>query len=391
MRQTFIAFDFETTGFHPMTSEIIEIGAVRFDAKGNVLGTFEQLIKPAFGIKQEAQAVNGISEAMVANCPSLDMVMPQFMMFLGAPEQNILIAHNAANFDIKFLAMACARTGLPLPDHRIVDSIDLCIRCMPKPHNLKSVCQRLGINTRGAHRALADAMAVMRLTLLLGSKHPGSWKTLPVYYAEEFGIEPIDVPIEFEEWEACCDPCQKVEIVYAGGSRPGEPRVVIPKGFFEYKGREFMTAYCLLDDIHKTFEVGNIISVELPDEDPETMARKVKMGLAAMTPEALEELAQAQKMLESMKLGGAPSNPKVLAVNKAPPQDKVGTLLAVCLGVVAIVLFGGALALFGWLVDEVGESGAFLLIVVALVVGVVVISVVNTMNGFIDSILGPRR
>lgn len=32
MKQTFIAFDFETTGFSPLVAEIIEIGAVKFDA-----------------------------------------------------------------------------------------------------------------------------------------------------------------------------------------------------------------------------------------------------------------------------------------------------------------------------------------------------------------------
>ena len=99
---TFIAFDFETTGLHPMSAEIIEIGAVKFDAKGKVLGTFEQLIKPAGGIQPEAEAVNGISAAMVANCPSLDEVLPRFLQFIGPPQQNVLVAHNAAKFDIGF-------------------------------------------------------------------------------------------------------------------------------------------------------------------------------------------------------------------------------------------------------------------------------------------------
>ena len=109
MKQTFIAFDFETTGFSPLVAEIIEIGAVKFDAQGKVLGTFEQLVKPGFGINPDAQAVNGISEAMVANCPSLHVVTPRSVLFLAAPGWNILVTHNAANFGIRLLARARLR------------------------------------------------------------------------------------------------------------------------------------------------------------------------------------------------------------------------------------------------------------------------------------------
>ncbi len=390
MKTTFIAFDFETTGFSPKAAEIVEIGAVKFDAQGKVLGTFEQLVKPSLGINPDAQAVNGISEAMVAHCPSIAEVMPQFMLFIGAPEQNILIAHNASKFDIGFLAMGCARSGLPMPDHRIVDSIDLCRQCMPKPYNLRSVCQRLGIAT-GAHRALGDAMAVMRVVLRLGSRHPGAWQNLPFYYAEDFGVEIIDPPAEFEEWEACCDPTQEVEIVYAGGSRPEELRIVIPKGFFEYKGREFMTAFCLLDGIDKTFDVSKILSVELPEEASGLRKHKVKKGLSELTPETMEQLSRFKAAFESMNLGGAPSNPTVPAENKPPPKDSLDTAFNLVLGVVMLAIVIGFFALMGYAAEKIGDDGVFILLAVAGVVGFVIISVVNTMNGFIDSIFGPRR
>lgn len=374
MRQTFIAFDFETTGFHPMTSEIIEIGAVRFDAKGNVLGTFEQLIKPAFGIKQEAKAVNGISEAMVANCPSLDMVVPQFMMFLGAPEENILIAHNAANFDIKFLAMACARTGMPLPDHRIVDSIDLCIRCIPKPHNLPAVCRRLGIAS-GGHRALGDAMAVMRVVLRLGSKNREIWEHLPVYYAEDFGVQAIEPPIEFEDWEVCYDPNQEVEIVYAGGSHPGEPRRVIPKFFYEYNDREFMTAFCLRDAVYKTFEIDKIISVTLPEDSHASYAG----------------LSEGMEFLKSLQPAGRAVTPSAPVENKPPSAGTLDKIFLVIAAAVVLLVFGGMLSVLGWLTSEFGMEGAALIIMAVLVWVFLAISGANVVGGLIDSMFGTRR
>ena len=377
MWQTFIAFDFETTGFSAMGAEIIEIGAVRFDAKGNVLGTFEQLIKPAFGIKPEAQAVNGISEAMVANCPSLDMVMPQFMMFLGAPEQNILIAHNAAKFDIKFLAMACARTGMPLPDHRIVDSIDLCIRCIPKPHNLPSVCRRLGI-TSGGHRALGDAMAVMHVVLRLGSKHPDIWQSLPVYYAEEFGIEPIDVPIELEEWEACCDPLQEIEFIYHVGSSPGEVRRVIPRGFFEYKDTEYMTGLCLRDHRLKTFDVLLMTDIRIPEDGLSDVMRAAS--------EAFAQDAGLEGHIPEKPSGQPVTNVKVRIPMSTEEYSAIWTTIAVFVLVVALDGF----KLLGLLTKEFGMTGFVVFFCGVGALWVFMFIIINPLNGIMDSFLGPH-
>jgi DNA polymerase III subunit epsilon len=374
MTQTFIAFDFETTGINPLVAEIIEIGAVRFDAKGNVLRTFEQLIKPAFGIKLEAQAVNGISEAMVANFPSLDVVMPQFMMFLGPPEQDILIAHNAAKFAIGFLAMACARTGMPLPEHRIVDSIDLCAACIPKPHNLPSICRRLGITTTGGHRALADAMAVMQVVLRLGRKNREIWQWLPIHFAEDFGVRAIEPPIEFEEWEVCYDANQEVEIVYAGGSHADDPRLVIPKFFYECDGREFMTAFCLREGVHKTFEIDKIISVTLPGDSSANYAG----------------LSEAMEFLKTLQPAGRPVTPDTPLENKPEPAGAMDNIWTVFVGVLLLVTILATLAFIGWLVDELGEAGAMFALGGLLVFGLFVVCIFNTVNGLFDSMFGPR-
>ncbi|HQH52469.1 MAG TPA: exonuclease domain-containing protein [Candidatus Hydrogenedentes bacterium] len=374
MKTTFIAFDFETTGLHPMAAEIIEIGAVKFDVKGKVLGTFEQLIKPAGGIQPEAEAVNGISAAMVANCPSLDEVLPRFIRFIGSPQQNVLIAHNAAKFDIGFLAVACARRGLPLPEHRIVDSIDLCQACMPPPYNLASVCRRLGI-AMGAHRALSDAVAVMRLTLRLGSKYPRAWENLPTHYAEEFGIAAIEPPPGFVEWEALGDPNQEVEIVYAGGSRPGQKRRVIPKSFFEYKGREYMTAFCLQDGRTKTFAVDDIVSAEMVEDEEEDSEDFVEVSGFAQDMYS----RQPEDVSESLQ---APTK------KRTSLADIFLVIIGVCFaGVIIVVL----LMAFGFLmeVQEVsGDLGVFLVIGIFLAALVLGNAAYHLINAVIEDIFG---
>ena len=379
MKTAFIAFDFETTGLHPMSAEIVEIGAVRFDAKGKVLGTFEQLIKPVGGIQPEAEAVNGISAAMVANCPSLHQVLPRFIQFIGPPQQNVLIAHNAAKFDIGFLAVACARRGLPLPEHRIVDSIDLCQACIPPPYNLASVCQRLGI-AMGAHRALSDAMAVMRITLRLGSKYPRAWENLPTYYAEAFGITAIEPPAEFVEWEALGDPNQEVEIFYAGGSRPGQKRRVIPKSFFEYKGREYMTAFCLQDGRTKTFAVDDVVSAELvgdEENEDEDEGYEYRAGFSS-----------AVEMQNPFGPADAPASPPPPPKQQIRVTDIFGWILlvgSVCL-VIAIVV--GAIGVFSWVEEELGDMGFLLLLGLVAIVVFVGHGAYHLINAVIEDIFG---
>jgi|GEM_PF-326056 len=382
MKTTFIAFDFETTGLHPMSAEIIEIGAVKFDAKGKVLGTFEQLIKPVGDIQPEADAVNGISAAMVANCPSLDTVLPRFIQFIGSPQQNILIAHNAAKFDIGFLAVACARRGLPLPEHRIVDSIDLCQACMPPPYNLASVCRRLGI-AMGAHRALSDAVAVMRLTLRLGSKYPRAWENLPTHYAEEFGIAAIEPPPGFVEWEALGDPNQEVEIVYAGGSRPGQKRRVIPKSFFEYKGREYMTAFCLQDGRTKTFVVDDIVSVEMVEDEENEENQDEDEDFEYRT-----GFSPAVEMQNPFGPEDASASPPPPPKQQIRVTDVFGIILivgSVCLMIAVVV---GAIGVFSWLVEELGDMGFLLLLGLAAIVVFVGHGAYHLINAVIEDIFG---
>jgi DNA polymerase III alpha subunit (gram-positive type) len=49
---TFLAFDTETTGLHPIIHRLVEVGAVRFRLDGHELATFETLIVRRFPFSQ---------------------------------------------------------------------------------------------------------------------------------------------------------------------------------------------------------------------------------------------------------------------------------------------------------------------------------------------------
>ncbi len=79
----FVAFDLETTGLHPVSSQIVELGAVRFKGDGEVLGQFQQLVDPKSKIPHIATQIHGITNAMVQGQPSIAEALPEFLEFLG--------------------------------------------------------------------------------------------------------------------------------------------------------------------------------------------------------------------------------------------------------------------------------------------------------------------
>lgn len=157
---TFVAFDFETTGLSPHSERIIEVGAVKFK-DGKILDTYSAFVNPGKPIPADASRVNGISDAMVADAQTEDVIIPQFMEFAG---DAVLIAHNA-KFDMSFLRNSLDRLNLPAPSNAIMDTQRLSKKAFPrnKSYALQNLMEVLGIPKNNAHRALDDAESCQRL------------------------------------------------------------------------------------------------------------------------------------------------------------------------------------------------------------------------------------
>jgi len=95
---TFVVVDLETTGGSPEDCHITEIGAVKIRG-GEVVGEFQTLINPGTGIPPFIAVLTGITDAMVAEAPRIESVLPSFFEFCGSHESTYLVAHNAP-FDI---------------------------------------------------------------------------------------------------------------------------------------------------------------------------------------------------------------------------------------------------------------------------------------------------
>ncbi len=152
----YVVFDLETTGTSPKTEAIIEISALKV-VDGKVVDTFSTLVNPEKPISPGATAVNGITDDMVKNEATLDIVLPQFNEFI---EDYILVGHNIHCFDMKFIWKAAEALFGQTISNDYIDTLPMSRKCLPQlaHHRLVDLATYYDIDTAGAHRALQDCI-----------------------------------------------------------------------------------------------------------------------------------------------------------------------------------------------------------------------------------------
>ena len=176
----FIAFDLETTGLHPVASQIVEIGAVRFRGDGTVIDEFEQLVNPECSIPARVTEIHGITNEMVADQPVIKKVLPRLVKFLG-DSPVVMLAHNAG-FDLGFLSVAFSRLSQPAPTHPVVDTCALARRRLSLPnYRLETIGRHLRLIKTEKHRALDDAVLLKDVFSHIVSRNPAIRQTDELY------------------------------------------------------------------------------------------------------------------------------------------------------------------------------------------------------------------
>lgn len=255
----FVAFDLETTGLDFAEDRAIEVGALRFDVSGEVLGSFGRLINPGRPSSPGARAVHGIPDEALAAEPGAEAILPDFVDWLGDPTRTTLVAHNAA-IDAGFLGMELARLGRTLPGYSVVDTLAWVRRRHPewKPVRLADLADRLGASPPERHRATADAERVRALFLALRAGDPDPIGRSPLAYPLRDARTAPVVPVGWEDVTAAILRGDSLRIEYDGGTKGPGPRLVAPLRFEFRGGTTFLVAHCPTDRRDKEFQVDRI-------------------------------------------------------------------------------------------------------------------------------------
>ncbi|MBE5853049.1 MAG: PolC-type DNA polymerase III [Lachnospiraceae bacterium] len=153
LRDSFVVFDIETTGFSPIKEHIIEIGAVKVE-NGVIVDRFSRFVNPQMPIPFRIEQLTGIRDDMVADADIIDVVLPEFLEFCG---DCVLVAHNA-EFDMSFIKEKAEKLQIK-KEFTYVDTMGIARLLLTEQakHTLDAVAKTLKISLENHHRAVDDA------------------------------------------------------------------------------------------------------------------------------------------------------------------------------------------------------------------------------------------
>jgi len=157
--------DTETTGTRPGFDRCVQLGFCRFE-RGEPVSSFTTFVNPGMPIPAEATDIHGITDAMVADAPTLVEVFA-LPITIKALEDAQPGAYNGP-FDKHFVPPFGADWTWPWLDAlSLVRKVDRYAKG-PGRHKLATVCERHGVQLDKAHDAGSDAKAAGMLFYKMG-------------------------------------------------------------------------------------------------------------------------------------------------------------------------------------------------------------------------------
>jgi ATP-dependent DNA helicase DinG len=176
--------DIETTGIHPATDEIIDLGYLQFEGT-KLVRSYSSLVRPENQVSSFITKLTGITNEQLKRAPLWASVEPELL----ALESHSLLAHNA-NFEESFLKRYFDKIPQANGRESYHDSLFYLALLFPEAStlNLEFFINHLGIAEKEEHRGLADSRDLLK-TLLLA--------TYLTHQDKEFRLKLAEVMLEF--------------------------------------------------------------------------------------------------------------------------------------------------------------------------------------------------
>ena len=170
LKNPILFFDIESTGLNIATDRIVEISVVKVHPDGEV-ETKTRRINPTIPISPEAQAVHGISDEDVKDCPTFKQVAKSLAQWMSGCD---IAGYNSTKFDIPLLAEEFLRADVADFDFRKRKLVDVQTIFHKMEQRTLSAAYKFycGKTLENAHSAEADTLATYEILMAQLDKYP---------------------------------------------------------------------------------------------------------------------------------------------------------------------------------------------------------------------------
>lgn len=166
----FAIIDIETTGGSAERDRITEIAILIHDGN-RIVDEFTSLVNPETFIPPFITRLTGITNEMVEKAPRFYEIARRIVEIT---DNVVFVAHNV-QFDYRFVQAEFKRLGFDY-SRQTMCTVKLARKHLPghSSYSLGVLCQNLGININGRHRAAGDAWATTKVFDLIIASNPDS-------------------------------------------------------------------------------------------------------------------------------------------------------------------------------------------------------------------------
>lgn len=256
-----VAFDLETSGAYPLGADIVEFAAVKWSG-GQVIDTYQTLIKPPKPMGAFIIGIHGITNEMVESAPTISEKIHEIRAFISG---SVVMAHHAP-FDLGFMTHEFERAGMMIPNDPVVCTSLLSRAVIPESpnHKLQTLIQFLKLQQGKAHRALDDSQACLELALRCFERLGPAATLKQVQDKVGKSLDWVNFSLSIaatEKIKTITEALRRglpLDIVYNGGTLKGKVRRVSPEGIVRNPDGDYMMAQCHIDRMSKRFYLPKI-------------------------------------------------------------------------------------------------------------------------------------